>query len=1532
MTLLNPAGLFLLLFALPVIALHILRPRRTEQVVSSTFLWERVERPVTATTPWQRLTPSWLLVLQLLAVALLALLVARPATVRETPLADHTVFLIDASASMQALDGSPDRLADARDVALATYDDLPDGGTASVIEVGPVPRVLLTTSVDADEFDDAIGRIRSSGGAADFAAAFAIAESLETPDSPIGFVLIGDGGLSDEELRLVPAGLTYEPVGSMATNRAITDLSVEQRPEGLHASVVVEHTGGPDATQTVRIDVDGATQHTQELSLSRGDRVVVGVDLPAGDRVEAFLDGTDLLGLDDQRWAVTSRRSALDVAVVSGPGGADPFLAAMLASLDGVAVTTSDSFASDHGADLVVFDGSAVPADPGAPFVAFAPPGGVEGIDVIGTVERPVITLVRTNDVLLREVDLTAVGVAESQRVTTRGVDTLVAGESAPLIMRGEQSNRPFLYVGFRPADSNLPVQLAWPILGDRMIAQLGGAALPPTDLLVGEAVRFNGQTATLTDPTGSVTEVVPGELAPVAEIPGWWTIETPGSPAQVVAVNPDTRESSLTPAPAVPSELRTVRPGEDPPQSERLWQPWLIIGLLAVLAIEWMLSRRSVGVSKRQWQISSVVRGAIAAALVLAFFNVGFNRTEDRVATVFLLDASDSLGPAGRAEAIDWVRQALAGQPDDAVAGIVAFGGDARIEALVQEELAFANPSVQIDTSSTDLSAALRLGAAVVPNDARRRLVLVSDGRATRGDVITEAQRVGADDVAIDVVTIGASSSIDAAVVGVDAPGYVRSGEAVPITATVTASEAGDANVSLLRDGEVVSSRVLALDAGTNEIQFNDGDPSLGLVRYEVRVGFSNDQVPQNDRGFAPIQVGESRGVLVVEGEPGGADVFAAALRAADTPVTVVAPAGVGSAADLIAYDSIVLVDVPVLDLAEAQVTAISSAVRDAGRGLLTIGGLQSYGLGGYLGSELESVLPVVSDVLDPQRRQTVAEVLAIDTSGSMGTCHCDEGNSKAFAGQTRTDGGVNKTDISRAAAARTIAALGPNDEIGVLAFDTQNRWVVDLQALPEPQVVADGLGSLFPNGGTDLRGTLETAAEALRESNASLKHIILFSDGFTESNSMQELADLAAGLFDEGITVSVIATGEGAAPDLEPIAIAGGGRFYPGRDLTKIPQIILEEALLASRDYIVEGSFLPQVVSADAAVRGLTESPPLLGYLASTTKPTASTLLRIGPDGDPLLSSWQVGLGTATSWTSDASARWSQSWASWDGYVEFWNTVVRDTFPSPVGDVQSSAQVVGDLLRIEVDSAAAFADSSTGVARLTDPSGVTREVVLDRIGPNTFAAEVAVEGVGTFAIGTLVDQGDAAPAVQGTALASRAYSFEYRTGAPDVELMERVAITTGGRVDPGPEQAFDALDLVAGDRRIDLGPWLLILSALLFPLAVVLSRYSLRRGVVAAAPTAASSNAALQVKRRRADDTPSESSSIAADTRGTVPEFPDAPPVAPGAKPVNPMPPRLPEPPLVDSDSDSGAAAPTATLDALLARKRQRDGSDPS
>ncbi|MDH3293471.1 MAG: VWA domain-containing protein, partial [Acidimicrobiia bacterium] len=738
------------------------------------------------------------------------------------------------------------------------------------------------------------------------------------------------------------------------------------------------------------------------------------------------------------------------------------------------------------------------------------------------------------------------------------------------------------------------------------------------------------------------------------------------------------------------------------------------------------------------------------------------------------------------------------------------------------------------------------------------------------------------------------------------------------------------------------VDRQTVTLTPGDNRVVFSDLAASTGVMRYQVDVDAAGDPVGANNRAYAAVPVSGAETVLIVDGEQGsdreataGGDAarVAAALEAAGLPVDQVAVRNLPPLDALSQYASIVLVNVSRLDLAEAEVGNLIAAVRDLGRGLVTIGGDQSYALGGYRGSDLEELLPVDSEITDPLRRQTVAQVLAIDTSGSMDACHCDEEGRNGLGGGNRIDGGVVKTVIAQRAAAKAIAALAPTDEVGVLTMDNSDRWVIDLQANPSQETIDDGLSQLSPNGPTFLDTGLETAATELRRSNAALKHVIVFSDGFTDIAHLDGMAEQAAALASEGITVSVVATGEGAAEDLRPIAEAGNGRFYPGRNLEQIPDLIVQETVAASRNFVNEGEFLPVVTSNAATVRALESSPVIDGYIGTSAKSLARVDLRIGPDDDPLLASWQTGLGRVTSWTADAGERWTQRWIGWDGAPDFWAGVVKETFPSASDGAGLEVKIRGDEMSIRLEGVDAWDDDALARVRINTPDGDGREVVLERLDGTTYAATVAVDDAGVYAVGGSVEVGEEV-VWSGVGLSTRSYAAEYAPAPVDVVGLEQLAAATGGRVNPMAAETFDRDGTIGGSRRYDLAHWLLWFALLAWPLAVAVSRLSWRSGVLAV-PAARASDTVRRL--RRTFPSVSNPATIRGGSRDDGPERPAAAPAASTwIRDHGPPSPSVPTSPPVGKPPAASASAPEqptdpaadgdSSLDQMLDRKRKR------
>jgi Mg-chelatase subunit ChlD len=1425
-SLLFPAGLAALVLAVPIVILHMLTPRRPPTPVSSLLHWDGLKHAITAAEPWQKLRWSLLLILQLLAVALLALALARPAVLKQAELADHTVFIIDASGSMSAIDGDPDRLATAVARAESLRSELPDAGIASLVVASSQPTVLVSQSADPDEFTRAVETVRTNGGRADYESAFALAESLVLPDRDTGFVLISDGQLDETEQRLAPLGTRFESVGQTDTNRAITGLSVNSGPGGLQARVTIESTGGPDAVQVLRLDVDGTTVLSQEIEIPGGGVTEETFELPTGSRVAVFLDGQDLLAYDNQRYVGAPVTGALKARI---HGETTFFVEELLSAMPEI----DTDVAPGEEVDFEVYAGVPVPAVPTTPFIAIDAPGGAPGVVATGRVENPIPTLVAKH-ALLDDIDVSRIAIAEAQTLDVSTGEVVLGAPGAPLIVESEADGVPFYYIAFTLEQSNLPIDVAFPIIGARMVGGLATSEGVAEALTVGDSVPVGSVGGSVTDPRGSTTLVSAGDSAPTADLAGFWTVEPSGAEPFDVAVNADTAESDLAPVTDLP-EIRPVPGGATAVDATttiaRTLLPWVIGALLVVLAVELYISFKARGVPKRQWRLGLAARAVIVGLLILALVDPPFRSSSDDVTTVFVVDVSASMGDSARDAARSWVDSALT----DSAGGrwaVIEFGADARVGTPVGTE--DYRRARGVETDATNLARGLRLGESLLTGETKQRIVLVSDGRANSGDLQAELDRLKTLGVTVDVHTVSGVALNDAAVAGLDMPSSVNADESFDVVVEVLSTVTSTAVVELSDDNGVVGTQEVELDPGSNLTTFTVEAGDSGLQQFTAEVRLEGDEVGENDTHRAGVEVKGPASVLIVEGTEGDGEILQSVLEARGLSVERVGVDAMPGIEEMAIHRAVAMVDVSAHDLDEAEVETLSPFVRDLGRGMVVVGGTHSYGLGGYRDTPFEALLPLDAEPPDTQREVEVAEVLLIDTSESMGACHCGETGEMI-------EGGVNKTDISKAGALRALDALSNDDEVGLLAFSGTSDWVVPLQEVPSRSTMEQGVSSLRPVGETRIVPALREAVSELLASDKELKHIILFTDGFTTeldlgaefvgevgTESLLEAVEEAA---DQGITISVVGTGEGAIPSLEQIAEAGNGRFYPGRDLDEVPEIFVKEARIAARSFINEGEFYPVVTSTAQAVRDIASSPAILGYVATSPKPTADVQLRVGELSDPLLASWRVGLGKVTSWTSDGGDKWGAAWASWDGFGDFWSTLVRDTFPLSGAEGQRiEASIADEQMTLTLEGSDPWPAGTEPVARISYPDGTSEEVRLDRVSDFEFGATAPARQGGTYAVGVSVANDEGAPTILST-LATRSFAAEYLPGDSNTDLMASISATTGGRGEIAAQSAFDPEGLEPGISESRYRWWYLLAAALLWPLDVALRRLRLSR-----------------------------------------------------------------------------------------------------
>lgn len=850
----------------------------------------------------------------------------------------------------------------------------------------------------------------------------------------------------------------------------------------------------------------------------------------------------------------------------------------------------------------------------------------------------------------------------------------------------------------------------------------------------------------------------------------------------------------------------------------------WLLLLIAPLLALALLAPRRLPPF--RFWG-SLLLRTTLFLALVGALAGTQIVRRVDHLTTVFLVDSSDSVSPEERARAEEFIQAALSTMQLGDQAAIVAFGENALVERAPSSEQGLRRIQSAPVTTRTNLGEAITLGLALLPAETQKRMVLLSDGGENAGDVRAAVGLAQARDVPIEVVTLGEATNDVVQISDLRAPSTIRKGQIITLGVVVESSIATQAQLRIRAGSELLSEETVTLQPGRQTFEFPVEAAADGFARYSAEIELPNDTRLQNNQSATLVDIqGEPR-VLIVEGKPGEAENLQAALQAAQMSSTVVPPEGVPTTlAELGSYDALVLANVPAARLPSSTIKLIPAYVRDLGRGLLMVGGDRAYGMGGYNKTPIEEALPVNMEVKDKSRRPDVAIVFVIDKSGSMAACHCNDPNQRGDM-----TGGVVKVDIAKEAVLQASALLQPDDQIGVVAFDNVARWPVKINRVPSLQEIEDAIAPIAPDGQTNVRGGLLAAKQALEETDARVKHVILLTDGWSSAG---DNTDIASELRAEGITLSTVAAGGGSAPYLENLANEGGGRYYPVANMEDVPQVFVDETIKTVGSYLIEEQFVPTLTGDSPILRGLTDQgwPSLYGYNGTELKSTAQDILR-SPEGDPVLAQWQFGLGRAVAWTSDLKGQWGTDLVRWEGFGQFAAQLVGWTVPQDVENAlnaQTRIEGTQAIITAEArDKDGAPLSDATLAATVIGPDGAEQPVTMRQVGPGQFQATLASPQTGSYLVQVNAQRDGQAIGQQMVGLVVP-YSPEYRQQQSNPALLTTIAAETGGTQLTTPAAAF-AHNLSAVRRSQEISLPLLLLVVLLLPLDIAIRRLGLRR-----------------------------------------------------------------------------------------------------
>jgi len=589
------------LAAVPVVVLfYILKARRREHEVSSTFLWEDLLKDIEASRPWQKLRHNILMYLQILAVALLALGLARPVLLAGGTFGRSTVLLLDGSASMRATDVSPDRFSWATARAAEIISGMRPQDSVAVVLLKEQPAPIVPMTREKRDALNGLSRAEAGYGSVAFEPAISLAKSMLAGRPAPRIVLLSDGGVDTADLA-VPASIEFVHVACGAeqpSNTGIVSVGTRTGTQGVSVLVRVANYGTAESEATVDISSGNLAVARRTVTIKPGTSESITLEgLSASQYIAAHVSSPgDSFAADDQAYAIVEGTGDLNILLVTAQ---NMFLERSLALRPGarVFVTAPEDYAPSSRYSLYVFDGWVPEELPRAPVLVFNPPRAVGPITPWppGKIARTLAS--QAGHQVMKFVDLQGVAVNEGRQLTLGpGAEPLVTA-GAPLAAAWEGSTRGVV-VGFDVHESNMPLKPCFPVFVCNALEWLVPPPVMPGEHIAGHPVDIAlppwVERARVSGPgnAGRTLSLEAGRATFIPPLPGLYAVEmSAGDRTETRFFQARTPPSESSIAPMLVSVAGGQATGSLA-SGRPLWD-YLAGIALAVLALEWWVYAR---------------------------------------------------------------------------------------------------------------------------------------------------------------------------------------------------------------------------------------------------------------------------------------------------------------------------------------------------------------------------------------------------------------------------------------------------------------------------------------------------------------------------------------------------------------------------------------------------------------------------------------------------------------------------------------------------------------------------------------------------------------------------------------------------------------------------------------------------------------------------------------------------------------------------------------------------------------------------
>lgn len=1405
------------LAAVPVIILlYLLKPKGEDYLISSNLLWRKLLKNEQSKTVFEKFVHNILMYLQILIMLLLVIAWMSPFIKIDGQYGGRKIFLIDTSGSMQHVGHTgKSRLEEAVAYACDVIRNAENTQFSIVTADASGVKLLAVDITDTDNAVRTLRQIECSDGGGDLAAAQNVLDTLMGDTAQDAAKLIvctdGEGALWYDDLQST-GGKELYVAGELSENIANEYTVFTKRDDGLY-DVMVSLTNY--SAKKVSLDVslydgdttDGKMIALKQMQLAPSENTYCLFEAVAweGQVLNSCLDrfsfengASDSLARDNISQAVKSRQQRIRGLLV---GRGNTFLEKAYLAVTGehIAKAETDTLMRtplrEMGYNVVIYDAGTKPQRMDTNRLIF----GAAGATVTETFENVVLDMT--------DCDLTAGLSGFTIGVNTAYCFALPEGAKSFLTYDGkcvgyyrEVDGYREVVAGFDIRESDFPLCAEFPVfLANAMIYLSDTSWLSSNICYAGEEIA----------------------LQPWAELDRTQFDSRPAK-AGLYSIGDDTYQEAYVVRFQTATESDGRIEAESVSDADRLGiqkvkrtlKNLFLLLALVLLAAEWILYVRQL---RYRGKFYLAVRGIVMLCVLLALLGIQVSRGSSQTATVFVVDCSNS-NEEHIEKMEDYLEETVSRMPSGNVYGIVTFGKNALVEQFLTAERHYSGLMTVPERTATNFEDAVSKALMMIPAEYSKRLVMLTDGKETRGDIQNMAQALTAGKVKFLTLLYEESEISDAYIDDVVLPAYLHPGDKYSMTVMVESNYDTDAVITIYNGSRQTAANEVHLNKGSNRFVFGaqagaGTDSSLigsSMESLRIQVQAQGDTCAENDSYNAYAIVETPPGVLVISGQDVNTAGFAAVLKAAGCNYQIVSPLNAPETInDMLAFKTMILVDTYIDELPEGFLESLETYVKDYGCGFVCCGGENSFALGGYRDTVLETVLPVDMELRSFNEMPSMAMVMIIDRSGSM---------SGSVDGMR-----ISNLDMAVRAAEVAVDHLSDTDYVGILTFDDQYHWQTALRKADDKQAVKEELRRIYEGGGTTIKPALREACSVLSQSDVSVRHVVLLTDGMGET---QDYSDIIDDYAKNGITLSTVAVGEGADTDLlEDLADNCNGRYYYSDVSSDIPRIFAQEVYLGSDSYIQNGQFSLAVQGGHELTTGLFEAgwPALNGYIAATPKTASNPLIVSGEKGDPILTVWQYGLGRTVAWNSDVTGEWSGAFAGQEDYVQLWKRIVDYAAGNTaMGEDRVDVVTAGEQTQIAYQ--AKDYDSQTEIlVTVMDPKGETTQEKLHASAPGSYTAKLATPQTGLYHFYIRRTEGGTLQRAMTTAAAvqfSDEYKFDVRTDTY-LKFVEQY-----GKVITERENVWSRFSTGATERY-PLTNWLLAAAVILFLADVAMRRF---------------------------------------------------------------------------------------------------------